>query len=305
LNQISGLISSNRIELKVAGFTFIRNAIKYDYPIAEAIRSILPLCDEVYVSVGQSQDATQQLIESIDSTKIKIVHSVWNDSLRKGGQVLAQETNKVFDQIPGDVDWCIYIQGDEAIHEKYYPEILRAMKQYKDDLRVEGLLFKYLHFYASFDYTADSRNWYDHEIRIIRNDKRIRSYQDAQGFRKNGKKLQVKPIDAYIYHYGWVKPPELQLQKINDFHKFWTKQDDAFKDNFQTKEFVFDYSKIDSLKLFTDSHPQVMQDRVKAKNWEVPVDVGDKRFSLKGKILYWIEKKTGKRMFAYRNYKTV
>jgi hypothetical protein len=45
-------------KMKVSGFTFIRNAIKYDYPIVEAIQSILPLCDEVVVAVGNSEDET-------------------------------------------------------------------------------------------------------------------------------------------------------------------------------------------------------------------------------------------------------
>jgi len=81
--------------------------------------------------------------------------------------------------------------------------------------------FKYLHFYASYDYTGDSRKWYDREIRIIRNDKAIRSHRDAQGFRKNGQKLHVKEIEAYIYHYGWVKHPQQQLIKIDNFGKLW------------------------------------------------------------------------------------
>ena len=40
--------------MKVTGFTFIRNAVINDYPIAEAINSILPLCDEVVVALGNS-----------------------------------------------------------------------------------------------------------------------------------------------------------------------------------------------------------------------------------------------------------
>jgi hypothetical protein len=44
--------------LQISGFTFVRNAIKYDYPIVEAVRSILPLCDEVVVAVGDSDDDT-------------------------------------------------------------------------------------------------------------------------------------------------------------------------------------------------------------------------------------------------------
>ena len=46
----------------------------------------------------------------------------------------------------------------------------------------KGLLFHYLHFYGTYDYVGDSRKWYDKEIRIIRNDKSIEAFKDAQGF---------------------------------------------------------------------------------------------------------------------------
>ena len=62
--------------MKVSGFTFIRNAIKLDYPIVEAIQSILPLCDEVIVAVGNSEDDTLGLIQSIDPGKIKIIETL-------------------------------------------------------------------------------------------------------------------------------------------------------------------------------------------------------------------------------------
>lgn len=291
--------------MKVAGFTFIRNAVKYDYPIVEAISSILPLCDEVIVSIGNSEDETEKLVRSIQSSKIKIYHSQWNDSLREGGNVLAEETNKAFDHVQPEADWCIYIQGDEVIHEKYYPAILSAMEKYKDDFRIEGLLFKYVHFYASYNYIGDSRKWYDHEIRIIRNDKTIRSYRDAQGFRKDGQKLRVKVIDAYIYHYGWVKHPYHQLQKINNFVKLWTPSDEPNVKIQKTDESLFDYSEIDSLEIFKGTHPLVMQDRVNRKNWSFDFDITRKKFSVSKRILYWIEKKTGKRLFDYQNYKII
>lgn len=51
--------------MKVAGFTFIRNAVQFDYPVIEAITSVLPLCDEFVVAVGQSDDDTLALIEGI------------------------------------------------------------------------------------------------------------------------------------------------------------------------------------------------------------------------------------------------
>ena len=160
--------------MQVSGFTFIRNAVKFDYPVVEAITSILDLCDEFVVMLGNSEDNTRKLLESINSPKLKIFDSVWDDSLREGGRVLADETNKAFDKVSPHNDWCFYIQGDELIHEKYLPGIKDAMLQYKDDNRVEGLLFNYLHFYGSYDYIGDSTQWYRKEVRVIRNDKRDR-----------------------------------------------------------------------------------------------------------------------------------
>nr|MDQ3017611.1 glycosyltransferase family 2 protein [Bacteroidota bacterium] len=167
--------------MKVSGFTIVRNVLKYDYPVVEAILSILPLCDEFVVSVGDSDDETLDLISNIQSPKIRIVRTTWDDTLREGGQVLAIETNKAFDEISPDADWAFYIQADEVIHEKYHDVIKSAMEKYVKDGNVEGLLFNYLHFYGSYGHVGNSRKWYRREIRVIRNDKSIRSYRDAQG----------------------------------------------------------------------------------------------------------------------------
>ncbi|MDX2189669.1 MAG: glycosyltransferase family 2 protein [Bacteroidota bacterium] len=289
--------------MKVTGFTFIRNAITFDYPVVEAITSILPVCDEFIVSVGNSDDDTRGLIERINSSKIKIIDSIWDDSLREGGKVLALETDKVFDQITKETDWCFYIQADEVVHEKYHPEILDKMNLYLNDNIVEGLLFNYTHFYGSYNYVADSRNWYRNEIRIIRNDKTIRSYRDAQGFRKEGRKLQVKPINAFIYHYGWVKNPIYQKRKEKYFHKFWH-SDNWIGANVK-KGNEFDYSIVDSLTLFKHSHPLVMQKRVATMDWKFDFDIRKKQFSLKKWLLYFYEKLTGVRLFEYRNFKII
>jgi hypothetical protein len=286
--------------MKLVGFTIVRNALKYDYPIVESILSILPIVDEYVVAVGNSEDETRKLIESIGSPKIRIIDTVWDDSLREGGRVLAEETNKAFDAIT-DADWCFYLQGDEVVHEKYHDEILRKCRQYHTQKEVEGLLFTYEHFYGSYDYVGDSRTWYRHEIRIIRNDKNIRSYRDAQGFRRNGQKLKVKAIDASIFHYGWVKDPRFQQAKQENFHKMWH-DDNWVKENVAEAN-AYDYSMIDSLQQFTGTHPVVMTERLKRMNWNFSWDVSKKKFKLKDWLLYTIEKKTGVRLFEYKNYK--
>ncbi len=290
--------------MKVSGFTFIKNARKYDYPIEEAIRSILPICDEVVVAVGKSEDDTLDLIAQIDPAKIKIVETEWDESAREGGRVLAQETDKAFAHISKDADWAFYIQGDEVVHEKYLDTIYQAMQQYKDQDHIDGLLFNYLHFYGSYDYIGTASNWYKHEIRVVRNHPSIYSYRDAQGFRKgNNEKLNVVPIDAYMYHYGWVKDPRSMQQKQENFHKLW--HDDTWiAQNIAVAE-QFDYSKnVSQLSVFKGQHPQVMAARIRAKNWTFEYDISFNRTPFKDKVKRFFKKYLGWNL-GYQNYRVV
>jgi hypothetical protein len=291
--------------MKVAGFTFIRNAVKNDYPIVEAITSILPVCDEFVVALGNSEDETESLIRNINSPKIRIVNTVWNDSIREGGAVFAAETDKAFAAISPDADWAFYIQGDECVHEKYLPLIKKEMEANLDDNRVEGLLFKYLHFYGSYDYYGHSRRWYRREIRILRSNKAIHSYRDAQGFRWNNRKINVKLIDAYIYHYGWVKPPDGLKNKLRNFNLYY--HDDAWIKENLPEPFEFDYQNADRLIHFTGDHPAVMKKRIGATNWKlnIALDQLSKKMSFRRKLLQKIEDMTGWRIGEYRNYKII
>lgn len=289
--------------MKIAGFTIIKNAVTNDFPIMEAIRSLLPVVDEMIVLIGDSSDETTALIEAIGDAKIKIHHSVWNKNLRKGGAVLADETNKAFALISNEYTWAFYIQGDEVVHEKYYPVIRTACERYASDTAVQGLLFKYKHFYGTYDYVGDSRKWYAHEIRIIRNNKSISAYRDAQGFRIGKAKLPVARIDASIYHYGWVKSPTQMRKKIKESSVYWN--DDTQMEKIKSSPDDYDFSGFDSLEKFTGTHPGVMLDRIQRQNWVIDLDLSQKKFSFKNKCLYLFEKLTGIRPFDFKNYKII
>jgi glycosyltransferase involved in cell wall biosynthesis len=286
--------------LKVTGFTFIRNACKFDYPVVEAIKSILPICDEFVVAVGNSEDETLDIVKAIHPTKIKIIETIWDDSLRKGGRVLAVETDKALAAISADTDWAFYIQGDEVMHEKYLETIKAAMLQWKDAKEVDGLLFKYLHFYGSYDYIGLSTRWYANEIRIVRPGRSIYSYRDAQGFRKgDNEKLRVKEIDAFIYHYGWVKDPRVMQVKQESFHKMW--HDDEWVAKNVAKAEAFDYSKVDGLKRFKGTHPQVMLERIAKSNWQFDYEMSFLKVKIKDRFKKLILKTTGIEL-GYKNY---
>ena len=267
--------------MKVSGFTFIRNAIKLDYPIVEAIQSILPICDEVVVAVGNSDDSTLELIQSIDPVKIRIIETIWDDNLRENGAVLALETNKAFQAIDSESDWAFYIQGDEVIHERYLETIRNAMIYYQNRNDIDGLLFNYLHFYGSYDYVGASSKWYREEIRVVKNNKSIYSFNDAQGFRKGeNQKLNVAKIQAYVYHYGWVKEPKAMQQKQESFNRLW--HDDQWINENVSKSISFEYEEhVSQLSIFQDTHPKVMRNRINNKNWKFDYDISRNKRSLK------------------------
>lgn len=292
--------------MKLAGFSIIRNGFTYDYPFREAIASILPICEKVFVAVGKGDDATQDYMKdwAAREPKLVLIDSVWDDGLREGGRVLAVETNKAFDAIPQDFDWCIYIQGDEVLPEESYPVIKQAIADCQNDADVEGLLLKYRHFYGTYDFVADSARWYRREIRVIRNDKRIRSYRDAQGFRVDGRrKLRVRLIDAYIHHYGWVRSPQVMAKKDADFKSLW--HDSEWVKAHVKAQDLFDYSQIDSLTRHTIAHPKVMAERIAQMDWQLGFDPTVKKLSLKNRLRHWLELWTGWRPFEYRNYQIV
>lgn len=276
--------------MKVSGFTFIRNAILLDYPVVASIQSILPLCDEVIVAVGNSDDDTLGLIQNIDP-KVKIIQTTWDDSLRENGRVLAVETDKALAAIDPAADWAIYIQGDEVMHQDDHQHILKAMTRFQHDQDVDGLLFDYLHFYGSYDYIGVSNNWYKKEIRIVKPGRGIFSFRDAQGFRKTpDQKLKVASANARVFHYGWVKDPRAMQRKQERFHKLW--HDDAWLEkNIKVAE-AFDYEDhIHELARFDGTHPQWIAERLSQRNWNFDVDISRRKRTLKNRlknILKWM-----------------
>lgn len=290
--------------MKISGFSFVKNAVKLFYPIEEAIRSALPLVDEFVIACGDSDDGTTDLIRSIGDPKIKIIETTWDPKHFVKGAVNAVQTNIALDACTGD--WCFYLQADEVLHEKYIPVLRETMEKYLDHPEVEGLLFDYVHFYGSFDLYQVAHNWYAHEVRIVRNGIGARSWESAQGFRIDGRKLNVVPANAEIFHYGWVRPPVRMMKKqiaLSSVHhdKGWV------QDRYPDEEAAFDFGSLKTCRRFTGTHPAVMKDRIAATNWHVkpgkPNKKDHKHDRLWVRILTVLENAILRRKIGeYRNY---
>ena len=66
-------------KMKVSAFTFIKNGQILGYPFLQSIQSILTIVDEFIINVGESEDDTLMMIQSLASPKIRIIESQWNE----------------------------------------------------------------------------------------------------------------------------------------------------------------------------------------------------------------------------------
>jgi hypothetical protein len=169
---------------------------------------------------------------------------------------------------------------------------------------VDGLLFKYRHFFGSYEYIATQAEWYRNEIRIIKNNKSIYSFKDAQGFRKtSNKKLNVKPVNAYIHHYGWVQTPHIMKSKIDYKEELYN--NGVYDETKVVVPHEYAYSLVHALEKYKGTHPKVMQQRIDQVNWVFEYDESRNKFTIKDRFKNISEKLFGTRLFDYKNYKLV
>ncbi|NQY67369.1 MAG: hypothetical protein HRT72_06560, partial [Flavobacteriales bacterium] len=255
--------------------------------------------------------------------KIKIIDTVWDITKYTRGTENAHQTDLAKEACSGD--WLFYIQADEVLHEKYLDEIVNKCNTYLDDDRVEGFLFKYVHFWGDYNHFQNSHGWYPKEIRIIKNRDDIHSWESAQSFRRIPEfdgidyrqqegtyKLNVIELDAKVFHYGWVRPPEYMQSKqksLDTIHKGKTKVDSIYQD----RESEFDYGPLRLAQTFNGSHPKVMEDWIGKFNWQDklykkgPIPNHRPLFKhekLKYRLISFIEQKIlkGNSLFGFSNY---
>lgn len=297
----------------ISGFTLVRNGVEFGYPFLESFQSLLALCDELVINVGISTDETKAFIEKwksslppAESTKIKIFESEWPfhlPEMRRGGQILSQQTNLALEKCKGR--WCFYLQADEVLHEEDIPQIRKELEKLDGDPRIDALVLNYVHFYGSYDVVQSSRSSYRREIRAIRNHRGIRSVGDAQGFRtgeNNQEKIPSALSRARVFHYGWVRPPQIMKVKTGFMDTLYHSEASA---TLPATGKNYEYKKIIGLKPYKKSHPKVMKDRIQVAppfDWSQAPRVFELKDCWK-LVSDGIESLTGIRLFEYRNYR--
>jgi hypothetical protein len=268
--------------------------------VEASIRSLLPVCDEVVVNVGRSEDETLELVRSIADPRIRIIVTEWDMSRRN--TVLGHETLGAMRACVHP--WGIYIQADEVLHERGAEELAAAIRRHDGDPRVEGLLVRYLHFYGGFDTIATHRRWYRREVRAVRLDPAldIRPYQGAQGFRvgPDHRKIRVRLTAAEMFHYGWARPARALREKreLGKTMYPWRNADD--------RQPLLAW--VPGIRPFRGTHPAVARSWIEPRRLDPERVIAPHRFRM-GFVRYYIsgaiERVTGIRPFEFRNYKLV
>ena len=292
------------------------------------MESILPLVNEFVVVLGDSDedDITRSEIEAIGSEKIRIVDMVWDIEKYPRGMEHAHQTDLAMKHCTGD--WLFYLQSDEVVHEKDLETIRERCEQLLSQPEVEGLLFRYLHFWGDYEHIQDGHCWYRKEIRIVRNHLEIHSWESAQSFRRipdfdglnyrqqeGTYKLRVAEVDAEIFHYGWVRPPVLMQNKIKAFNlnhrgrKRVEEQEAA-----RHFDRGFDYGNLSKVTRYKGGHPAVMKSWIARFNWSDQLRFSGPARSLnpvvskhdkpKYRLLSWLEKSLpdDRRLGEFKNY---
>jgi len=242
--------------MKVSAFTFIKNGQILGYPFLQSIQSILPIVDEFIINVGESEDDTLLMIQSLASPKIRIIKSHWNDLMQDRGYVYGQQ--KMIAQFNCTGDWAFYIEGDEVYHENELEQIKKSMEMHLNDSNVEALVFDFYHFYGNSNSYLDSPGWYRSEARIIKNS--LRTYAPDGLFwlvldsNKKGRYPRAKHTGASCYHYGWARSEDQMNLKVSKVQMYWG-----------TKPVKIDYSQMDQsiIKEFKGTHPKFMGEWLK------------------------------------------
>jgi hypothetical protein len=299
--------------MSISGFTFIKGGLSLGYPIKESIESISPLCDEVIINVGfddtelKVDDGTYEYLrDHFQGAKFKFIKNYWNPETIKegGGKILAEQTNLALKECTKK--YCLYIQGDELIHENDFDNIKTSVKKLdvmeNKNIKVDGLIFNYIHFYGDVSIEKYTQKTYRREIRLIRNQRDIISWKDAQGFRySHEKKIPALRCNANIYHYGWARESVLMLNKIKTMGKFYLEENNS-------NEVAFQYQRIWGLRPFKGTHPKVLKSWIEnnqsnQKNLNLLQTPYKFKFKDLNIILsdYW-DQLTGTRIGEYKNY---
>jgi hypothetical protein len=101
-------------EVPVSGFLVVKDAVAQGYPFVEAIRAALPLCDELWIGDGGSEDGTWEALEVVREAfagRLHVYRDPWPPAAGAWPVTAATTRAKEHCRSP----WCFQLQANEIV----------------------------------------------------------------------------------------------------------------------------------------------------------------------------------------------
>ena len=258
--------------MALIGYSFIRNMFKYDYPLEEAVFSLLPAVDRYLLCECYSDDGTYAEVMrwARREPKICLFRHKWGDHYTIQGTL----ANYLLDHV-AEGDWCFKLDADEVMHEGSW-ELFRSLPDLLQGKGAVGARFHYTHFMGNYQTEFDFI--YRRVRRFVQQGHNWQWVGDACDLADgNGEFVDV---DVEIFHYGKVHETKVGLRKEQDFQAMYT--DIGFPDpKLKIMEeaiggvdyhYLFERAvREGEVRHFTGTHPEIMAKRIaeaKEAGWE-------------------------------------
>lgn len=225
----------------LGGSIFVRNAIEFDYCIAESIASLCAVCDRVVVVDAESADDTVDLLASLTEkhSNLELVFDVpWECA--RNYERLARIANIASQCL--QTDWHFMLQADEVIHESSFEHIRAAVQ----DERFQSYMVRRLNLFGDLNhclrFDIPVKPCSDEVIRLATIENVACS--DAESLQVDPKHLSGELLDKItIFHYGFVRDDAAMLRKCRNMQSWFNGEKSHVDPRLEGMTDVLDWTK--------------------------------------------------------------
>jgi len=242
----------------ISAHLITHQCLTLDYCLEATVRSMMDLCDNIYINDGKSTDGTLDLLYTLQKEygkdRVVIFEREWEHNRR----VWADQKNFLLDKIPFDA-YVIFIDADEVIHEN---DIL-AIRELTNK-GIPAVSFKVIHFYGRPTHYIDGPAWYKRHTRLCKRSTGIRLHHIEKGCADdliwpNGMTAHMAGCflsNIVLYHYGNCRDPRAlgrKSKKADDLYQYSSEYKGGKLA--EPRSFSYAFDKVGA-KVFTGSHPK-------------------------------------------------
>jgi hypothetical protein len=246
----------------ISAHLITHQCVELDYCLEATIRSMMDLCDNIYINDGNSTDGTQDLLYSLQNEYGKDRVKIFIRNWQHNRQMWAAEKNFILDKIPMDA-YILAIDADEVIHENEMYLIKKAVEK-----NIVSISFNVIHFYGRPTHYIEGPAWYKQHTRLWHKSTGIRLVHRDKGCADDVLWPDGFPAHlgrhqncgANIYHYGNCRDPKAlgrKAKKADDLYQYSNEYIGGLLA--EPRSFTYAFDKVGA-KLFKGQQPKYIKE---------------------------------------------